>query len=138
MEQPQPRRLTRSDDRLIGGVAGGLAEYFDIDPTIARVLIALAAILGLPVVIPAYLVLWLVMPPPAGAGARSEAVSRPAADDRSHTLAVLLIGLGAILVLPGVGLPLWFGWHFGPASWPLLLVVAGIVVLLARRDRAVR
>lgn len=32
-----PRRLTRSGvDRKIAGVCGGLAEYFDIDPTLAR------------------------------------------------------------------------------------------------------
>ena len=33
-----PRRLTRSSsDKMIGGVAGGLAEYFDIDPVVVRV-----------------------------------------------------------------------------------------------------
>jgi len=32
------RRLTRSSsDKMIGGVAGGLAEYFDIDPVVVRV-----------------------------------------------------------------------------------------------------
>jgi phage shock protein C len=32
------RTLTRSsDDRYIGGVAGGLGRYFDIDPTLVRV-----------------------------------------------------------------------------------------------------
>jgi phage shock protein C len=34
----RPRRLTRSSsDKMIGGVAGGLAEYFDIDPVVVRV-----------------------------------------------------------------------------------------------------
>jgi phage shock protein C len=40
------RRITRSrDERLIAGVAGGLANYFDIDPTIVRIgwLVALFA-----------------------------------------------------------------------------------------------
>ncbi|QEA32048.1 PspC domain-containing protein [Secundilactobacillus malefermentans] len=32
------KRLTRSDDRIIGGVLGGLAEYFGINSTIVRVL----------------------------------------------------------------------------------------------------
>ena len=35
---PQPRRLTRSSsDKVIGGVAGGLGRYFDIDPIIFRI-----------------------------------------------------------------------------------------------------
>lgn len=34
----RPRRLTRSSsDKMIGGVAGGLAEYFDIDANLVRV-----------------------------------------------------------------------------------------------------
>jgi phage shock protein C len=39
----RPRRLTRSSsDKMIGGVAGGLAEYFDIDPVVVRVAFAVS------------------------------------------------------------------------------------------------
>lgn len=31
------KRLTRSNDRMLLGVAGGMAEYFNIDPTIVRI-----------------------------------------------------------------------------------------------------
>jgi len=55
-------RLYRSvEHRVIGGVAGGLAEYFDIDPVIVRlvfVIVALAGGGGLLV----YLILWIVLP----------------------------------------------------------------------------
>jgi len=34
---PEPRRLTRSRNRIIGGVGGGLGRYFDIDPIIFRI-----------------------------------------------------------------------------------------------------
>ena len=38
MNSNAPRRLTRStSDKIIGGVAGGLADYFDIDPVVVRV-----------------------------------------------------------------------------------------------------
>ena len=41
------RRLYRSgSERMIGGVCGGLAEYFDIDPTLVRLLFVLAALFG--------------------------------------------------------------------------------------------
>ncbi len=32
------KKLTRSDNRWIAGVCGGIAEYLDIDPTVIRVL----------------------------------------------------------------------------------------------------
>lgn len=58
------KRFTRSrEDRMIAGVCGGIAEYFDMDPTLVRVgyvLISflLAAFPGFIV----YVVLWLVVP----------------------------------------------------------------------------
>jgi phage shock protein C len=38
-DTPQtPRRLTRStSDKMLGGVAGGLADYFSIDPLVVRI-----------------------------------------------------------------------------------------------------
>lgn len=57
------KRLYRSKkDRMIAGVCGGLAEYFNIDPTIVRV-IAVILLLpgGAPGLIP-YLILWAVVP----------------------------------------------------------------------------
>jgi phage shock protein C len=60
---PQTRkRLMRSwTDRKIAGVCGGLAEYFDLDPTLLRVvwvLLVLFAGTGLL----AYIVMWIVVP----------------------------------------------------------------------------
>lgn len=55
-------QFTRSkSDRMIGGVCGGLARYFNIDATIVRLLFVLAVLLGgaSPLI---YLVLWVVMP----------------------------------------------------------------------------
>jgi len=57
------KKLYRStDQRVIGGVCGGIAEYFDIDVTIVR-LIAVALLLpgGLPGVVP-YIIMWIVVP----------------------------------------------------------------------------
>ena len=59
---PQHRQLARSEsDRRIAGVCGGIAEYFDIDPTIVRIIFVLAALLGGPGLL-IYLVLWIVLP----------------------------------------------------------------------------
>ncbi len=61
------KRLYRSrSDKMIGGVCGGLGEYFDVDPTIIRVLWVAVTLFGGAGVI-AYLILWVIVPqePPA-------------------------------------------------------------------------
>lgn len=57
------RRLTKSEDRLLLGVAGGIAEYLQIDKLIVRVLWAVLT-LPLPILILAYLILGVVLPDP--------------------------------------------------------------------------
>jgi phage shock protein C len=60
--QVNPRRLYRSRDRQLAGVAGGMAEYLDIDPTVARILWILAGLLSAGLALLAYFVLALVIP----------------------------------------------------------------------------
>ena len=67
MNQAPPRRLYRSNqNRVIAGVAGGLAEYFSIDPTVARVLLFLALLPAGPFGLVAYAILAFVIPPGPG------------------------------------------------------------------------
>lgn len=55
-------KLYRSEkDRMIGGVCGGLGEYFNIDSTIVRLLFALIMIYGGSGLI-LYIILWIVVP----------------------------------------------------------------------------
>jgi phage shock protein C len=58
----ETKRITRSrSDRMLGGVAGGLAAYFGIDPLIVRVIFAVLALFnGLGVIL--YVALWLIVP----------------------------------------------------------------------------
>jgi phage shock protein PspC (stress-responsive transcriptional regulator) len=61
---PQRRRLQRSrNDRWIGGVCGGLAEYLNMDATLVRVLVVLLAVVtaAMPV-IAVYLLMMLLLP----------------------------------------------------------------------------
>jgi len=56
------KRLYRSEsDRILGGVCGGLAEVYDVDPTLVR-LVAVALFFGAGTGLLAYLVAWLIMP----------------------------------------------------------------------------
>jgi phage shock protein C len=56
------KKLYRSNtDKMIGGVSGGIAEYFEIDPTIVRILFVLAVFFGGGGLI-AYIILWIIVP----------------------------------------------------------------------------
>ncbi|HEX2031330.1 MAG TPA: PspC domain-containing protein [Actinomycetota bacterium] len=59
-------RLTRSEsDKVVAGVAGGLAAYFGLDPTLIRVVWLLAILMGWGIL--AYIILWIVLPSGPGA-----------------------------------------------------------------------
>lgn len=56
-------RLYRTrDDRIIGGVAGGVADYFAIDPSLVRILWALLALFSGGALFLLYIVMWIVIP----------------------------------------------------------------------------
>jgi phage shock protein C len=58
----ETRRVTRSrNERIIGGVAGGLAAYLNIDPLVVRLIFAVLSLAnGLGIVL--YLIMWLLVP----------------------------------------------------------------------------
>ena len=102
-----PRRLTRSSsDRVVGGVAGGLGRYFDIDPIIFRigfVVLTLAGGAGLL----GYAAAWLFIPadpvPGVDPGPRNRALT--------YVGAALLVVAAFAMLGPGlffIGPPLFF------------------------------
>jgi phage shock protein PspC (stress-responsive transcriptional regulator) len=60
------KRLYRSrNDRMLGGICGGLAEYFKVDSTLIRVIavvLLLLTIIPFPVTFVVYLLMWLIIP----------------------------------------------------------------------------
>jgi phage shock protein C len=58
------KRLRRSStDRKIAGVCGGLAEYFEVDPTIVRlVVVAVALFTAVIPMLVGYLLSWMIIP----------------------------------------------------------------------------
>jgi phage shock protein PspC (stress-responsive transcriptional regulator) len=135
-----PRRLYRSrTDRMLGGVAGGVAAYLQVDPTLTRLaFVALALAAGTGVL--AYIIAWIVIPeePLGQAGPPTLAVPAagdtagaavPAAPRRSTGRGARLI-VGAILV--AVGCILLLDWaipdlhHF---FWPAAIIVFGLGLL---------
>jgi phage shock protein C len=55
------KRLYRSEeDRILGGVCGGLAEVYDLDPTLVRLVTIVLIFSGISPLI--YVIAWLIMP----------------------------------------------------------------------------
>lgn len=57
------KRLKRSQEHIIAGVCGGIADYLNVDPTLVRVLYVVLSIVstGFPGIL-VYLICWAVMP----------------------------------------------------------------------------
>lgn len=62
MNRPNKTLYLDTTDRMIGGVCGGLARYFDIDPTLVRLAFVLFTTFGGGGVL-AYVILWVVLEP---------------------------------------------------------------------------
>src|SRR5690606_25596622 len=57
------KQLRKSENnKVLGGVAGGLGDYFNIDPVLVRVLFVFGAVVSSGAFVMAYIALWLIMP----------------------------------------------------------------------------
>jgi phage shock protein PspC (stress-responsive transcriptional regulator) len=100
----QARKLTRNtSDKVIAGVASGLANYFGIDPVLTRIaFIVLTFVGGSGLLL--YLLLWLFLPARSGAPSAGESVLRRTGDWSAWIGVALIVIAVASLV---EGLSLW-------------------------------
>jgi len=56
------KKLTKSKDKVISGVLGGIAEYFGWDPTLIRAAYVVISIAGIGSPILLYFILAIIMP----------------------------------------------------------------------------
>src|SRR5262249_43701842 len=124
----RPRLVRRTDDRILGGVASGIADHFGVEPLVVRLAFLVAAFVGGIGVI-AYVAMWVVVP-------SAPATATPAPRDRRQLPGYALVALG-LAVIPG---RLGLQWGFGSgAFWPLALIATGgaVLWLRTRDDRSV-
>jgi len=143
------KRLYRSrKNRMLGGVCGGIAEYFEIDPVIVRLIAVALFFVGGSAVL-AYIIALIVIPyepfetassaskdaaPAAAAASAAAGAPQSAGDSVPLFLGILLIVLGAVFLLHN--LPIFdpfFGWvrhYFRHFFWPSLLIVMGIFIIV--------
>jgi len=158
------KRLYRSrSDRMIWGVCGGLAKYFDMDPTIIRVITVLSMFLG-SLGIWAYIILAIVVPLEDSKAAEPKDVikenveeMKESASELGRELRSTLAGeegeseeiakirhrrrntLGIILIVLGILFLLGnfniFRWFNWGNLWPLVLVAIGVLIIFSVRKR---
>jgi phage shock protein PspC (stress-responsive transcriptional regulator) len=137
-------RLYRSGrNKMIAGVCGGLAEYFDIDATLVRLLAVIALLVGGAGFL-AYLIAWIIIPVNPEHLEAYPATSQPvekieevigevlrpeaAGDERSRRTRIgglILIILGLLFLLDT-----WFPYFSIGRMWPLILIFVGLAILL--------
>ena len=72
----ETKRLYRSiNDRQIAGVCGGLAEYFEVDPTIVRLVFVALALVGGPGIL-LYIIMAIVIPEEPGFKMKNDDLSQ--------------------------------------------------------------
>jgi len=150
------KKLYRSSkDRMLGGVAAGLAEYFNIDSTLIRVLFVVTLFLGGTGIL-AYIILWIVVPEEpikfpgtetTGEKTETEAGSPKQENqfdakayyssldkqrEKRRTFAGLILLVLGLIFLADNFIPRISIGEF----WPLILVAAGAAILInARRNK---
>ena len=131
------RRLYRSsDDRIISGVAGGVAEYFDIDPVIVRIALVVLTLAGGAGFV-GYIAAWVLLPERDGSvawsGGRDWIDGRRGSGrvDARQLGAIALVGIGAVMLLDRIGIGV-----DGGIAWPVALIGGGAAVLWGQRNRS--
>ncbi len=134
-----------STNRIIAGVAGGLGEYFGIDPTIIRIIFAILTFFGGSGIL-IYLLLWLIMPSETATSQNPkdhfrenvedfrESAHRFAQDFRMNQsrnesrkwIGIIILILGFLFLLDNFGI--YTGWYIS-RLWPLVLIFFGLIIL---------
>lgn len=118
-----PRLLRRSrDERVIGGVCGGLGRYLGVDPVLLRVALVVLAIAGGGGLL-LYVVAWILIPEErAGEDLGS---ARPSTIDATRLIVGgTLIAIGTLLLL-NLSVP-----RLGRYFWPLAFIAIGVAIVI--------
>jgi phage shock protein C len=125
------------EEKMIGGICGGLGDYFSIDPILVRIMWVVLTLGTAGAGLFAYAALWLLLP----VGTAQAGVHAPAAlelNERNVERAgLLLVVCGGLWLLANMGIlpALWsVFWHvMRLLFWPVLLIGAGVLMLNNRR-----
>jgi phage shock protein PspC (stress-responsive transcriptional regulator) len=155
-ERSQVVKLYRSEtDRVLGGVSGGLADFFDVDSTLVRIIFVLLTIFGGSGLI-IYLLLWVIVPSESTVDStltrdflqnninEIKDKTKSFADDLKvgakdregnsrNIFGIVLLALGVLFLLQNTGI--LQPYHLG-RLWPVLLIILGFALIMRKNQRS--
>lgn len=118
--------------RILGGVCGGLGEYFDIDPVLVRILTIMVFMLP-GVGILSYIIAWIIIPERPFEEEVVES-TREFSPWNNYIPGILLIGLGLFLLARS-----YFCFFDGYSIWAILLILGGAALIIySMKTRALK
>lgn len=124
-----------STNKIIGGVCGGLGEYFNIDPSIIRIFWLLFSISGSGSGMLAYIICLIVIPEKD-----SDVIYYDESENNGKGYKNSALFAGIALILIGASLLIrklnpWFSIRSLRIAkyWPILLIIAGIYVICSQK-----
>ncbi len=126
-------RLERiPSQKMIGGVAAGLAAYLNIDVALVRVVFVLGTIFTHAPFIIAYIILWIALPKRLDGAYATEytATQQPQQPANSRAWGIAAILFGSIFLLDEF--TWWFSWH---KFWPVLFIIVGLGIVFKDQIR---
>ncbi len=129
------KKLYRSrENRVVGGICGGIGEYLEIDPVIVR-LIFLISFFVAGVGFLGYIIAWIIIPERPLDHEEiefeiDEEVIKEQKEKRMKVLGYVLFGLGIFFTLE-----LWFNIDFdlGAEFWSMGLILIGLVIIFKNK-----
>jgi len=122
-------------NKVLAGVCGGIADYFEIDPTIVRIIWVLAIFAGVGIV--AYIVCWLIMPEksydPFGSSASFDTPARREESSYDREKSKRTLGFALIIVGSLFMLDKFFRWFGMDIVIPLGIIAIGAFILFNTR-----
>lgn len=145
------RRLVRpANGQVIGGVAAGLARYFNVEVTLVRIVFVVAALAQFFPAVVAYVAAMFIIPAEAtGASSREKDGTinmepDPAGSDSYHPrvdsdktyfwMGLFIVGLGVYLLARNFLGDYWIYWEYvRKAAFGSLLILGGIFLIIRRK-----
>ena len=136
-EEIHYKKLYRStENRIVAGVCGGIAEYFETDPILVRIIFIFISLIGAAGIL-LYIILWFMIPEKNSEQKKHEEFVHEVKNhiQKNHHAARGVVGffiilIGVLLLIDQFYPDLGFS-----KFWPILVIAFGAVIILKTENK---